>query len=50
MSSVDPQPETPRKRRWPIWAAAFLILLGGTYLLSQRSTAPSPAKGAERAR
>lgn len=46
MSSVDPQPESPRKRRWPIWTAAVLILLGGSYLLSQRSTAPSPAKGA----
>jgi len=47
MSSVDPQPERPRKRRWPIWAAALLILLGGGYLLSQRSMAPkSGAKGA----
>ncbi len=45
MSSVDPQPESPRKKRWPIWTAAVLILLGGSYLLSQRSTAPSPAKG-----
>ncbi|HEY6988064.1 MAG TPA: efflux RND transporter periplasmic adaptor subunit [Bryobacteraceae bacterium] len=47
MSSVDPQPERPRKRRWPIWAAVLLILLGGGYLLSQRSMAPkSAAKGA----
>src|SRR5689334_8957931 len=47
MSSVDPQPERPRKRRWPIWAVALLILLGGSYLLSQRSMASkSTAKGA----
>jgi multidrug efflux system membrane fusion protein len=47
MPSADQQPETPRKRRWPIWAAALLILLGGSYLLSQRSMAPkSSAKGA----
>jgi membrane fusion protein, multidrug efflux system len=44
MSSVDLQPEKPRKRRWPIWTAALLILLGGGYLLSQRSMAPAPAK------
>src|SRR5690348_4011621 len=48
MSSVDPQPERPRKRRWPIWAVALLILLGGSYLLSQRSMAPKDAaKGAK---
>jgi membrane fusion protein, multidrug efflux system len=46
MSSVDPQPEPPHKRRWPIWAAALLIVLAGSYLLSQRSMAPkSAAKG-----
>ncbi|HMJ61112.1 MAG TPA: efflux RND transporter periplasmic adaptor subunit [Bryobacteraceae bacterium] len=49
MSSVDPQPETPRKRRWVIWTAALLILTGGgSYLLSQRSsTDAGPAKGAK---
>ena len=48
MSSVDPQPERRRKRHWPIWAVALLILLGGSYLLSQRSMAPkSAAKGAK---
>src|SRR2546423_3760647 len=47
MSSADPQSKTPRKRRWVIWIAALLILLGGgSYLLSQRSTNPGPAKGA----
>jgi membrane fusion protein, multidrug efflux system len=47
MPSVDPQPAKPLKTRWPIWAAALLILLGGSYLLSQRSQAPkSAAKGA----
>jgi multidrug efflux system membrane fusion protein len=46
MSSVDPQPKTPRKRRWAIWTVALLIVLGGSYLLSQRATKPSPAKGA----
>src|SRR2546423_11365920 len=47
MSSADPQSKTPRKRRWVIWIAALLILLGGgSYLLSQRSANPAPAKGA----
>jgi membrane fusion protein, multidrug efflux system len=36
MSSVDEQAARPRKKRWPIWIAALLILLGGGYLLSQR--------------
>jgi membrane fusion protein, multidrug efflux system len=48
MSSVDPQPKTPRKGRWAIWTAALLILLGGgTYLLSQRSTDSGAAKAAK---
>jgi membrane fusion protein, multidrug efflux system len=46
MPSVDPHPKTPRKRRWAIWTVALLIVLGGSYLLSQRATKPSPAKGA----
>src|SRR5882757_4188991 len=51
MSSVDPQPKTPRKRRWAIWTAALLILLGGgTYLLSQRSTDSGAAKAAKQPR
>jgi multidrug efflux system membrane fusion protein len=46
MPSVDPQPKSPRKRQWAIWTVALLIVLGGSYLLSQRATKPSPAKGA----
>jgi membrane fusion protein, multidrug efflux system len=46
MSSVDPQPKTPHKRRWAIWIVALLVLLGGSYLLSQRPANSNPAKAA----
>src|SRR5258708_3774115 len=43
MSSVDEQAARPRKKRWPIWIAALLVLLGGGYLLSQRLFPQQPA-------